>query len=64
MCEHETKSCPRCGGLFECKVGSILLCHCADVQLNETERQFISSQYQDCLCHECLLQMKEESSRQ
>ena len=58
MCEHEKKYCPHCNLLFECKVGSILLCQCATVSLTENERMFIKDRYDDCLCASCITQLK------
>jgi iron complex transport system substrate-binding protein len=37
MCMHEHKICPRCSGLFECKVGSITKCQCYEIQLSIEE---------------------------
>ena len=59
MCLHEPKYCPRCNALIECKVGSILLCQCAAVNLNDAERDFIS-RYDDCLCAKCMNELKAE----
>ncbi|WP_298708516.1 cysteine-rich CWC family protein [Chitinophaga sp.] len=58
MCKHEEKSCPRCGGGFECKVGSIALCQCMTVTLSQEERDYIGTKYADCLCAACLKEMK------
>lgn len=58
MCEHEQKYCPHCNVLFECKVGSILLCQCTPVALTEDERMYIKGRYDDCLCADCLMKMK------
>ncbi|MEN1786340.1 MAG: cysteine-rich CWC family protein [Bacteroidota bacterium] len=60
MPKHEEKFCPRCGTKFECKVGSILLCQCSTVVLNERERKFISERYDDCLCAKCMQELKIE----
>lgn len=60
MACHETKSCARCKSPFECKVGNILQCQCNGITFNETEKAFISENYQDCLCRECLLAIKRE----
>lgn len=60
MCEHEKKYCPRCQAGFECKVGSILLCQCAGVKLDQDDRDYISARYADCLCAACLQEMKSE----
>ncbi len=60
MCEHEQKYCPRCQARFECKVGSILLCQCSAVPLNQDERDYMSGQYNDCLCANCMKDLKAE----
>lgn len=61
MACHETKNCPRCKAPFECKVGSISLCQCNGIELSEEERAYINTHYEDCLCRNCLLQIKYES---
>ncbi len=58
MCQHEQKYCPRCSKPFECKVGSILLCHCSQVILTDEQQNFIGQQYEDCLCINCLAEIK------
>jgi hypothetical protein len=58
MCMHEHKLCPRCSGLFECKVGSVTECQCLQIHLSIEERAFIEDMYDDCLCKECLLELK------
>jgi hypothetical protein len=60
MPRHEEKICPRCQARFECKVGSINLCQCQTVQLNDDERAYIQAQFDDCLCANCLLALKKE----
>jgi len=55
---HEEKNCPRCQNLFECKVGSISICQCTTVILNEAERDDIMDKYDDCLCVNCMLEMR------
>jgi len=54
MAKHEEKFCPRCNRLFECKVGTILNCQCFSVRLNEKERDYLESIYDDCLCSSCM----------
>ena len=60
MRKHETKACPRCNEHFECKSGSILLCHCQTILISPEQLDYISSKYDDCLCHRCLLEMRAE----
>ena len=60
MPKHEIKDCPRCNEPFECKIGSIFLCQCWAVSLNEEERQYVKEKYDDCICAKCLRVEKEE----
>lgn len=60
MCKHEQTFCPRCNGGFECKAGSISLCQCTTVTLTVEERSFIAAKYTDCLCANCLRDLKNE----
>jgi len=57
---HEQKNCPRCNKAFECKVGNITECQCYGVALSAEERAYIDSKCTDCVCRDCLLQMKNE----
>lgn len=58
MNTHELKYCPRCYSTFECKVGNILLCQCNKVNLNEREKEYLSNNYNDCLCSSCIEEIK------
>lgn len=60
MYKHEKKACPRCSIYFECKVGSILLCQCSSVSLTEEESDFMREQYTDCLCADCMIQVRSD----
>lgn len=53
-CKHDRVACPRCGTVYECKVGSINLCQCMSVQLTVEQRQYIGLLYSGCLCADCL----------
>jgi hypothetical protein len=59
MCKHEMKKCPRCSTAFECKVGSVLLCQCTGIEFTDEEKSFIAKNYNDCLCRNCLLSIKQ-----
>ncbi|WP_338069463.1 cysteine-rich CWC family protein [Leptospira montravelensis] len=52
--KHEDKICPHCLRIFECKVGSISLCQCTKVNLSLAEREYLATQYTDCLCYQCM----------
>lgn len=51
------KTCPRCGKSFEC-IHSVD-CWCAKITLNDATRAKLK-QYDNCLCKECLNELKEE----
>lgn len=54
MCHHETKNCPRCKAVFECKPGNIAQCQCYAIKLTAEQRAYIEQRYSDCLCKNCL----------
>jgi hypothetical protein len=58
------KNCPRCKAPFICQPGNVQACQCAGIRLSEAAKQFISSQYTDCLCRDCLLAITVERSSQ
>jgi len=60
MCKHETKKCPRCQSSFECKVGDVTHCQCYGIAMNAEERAFLEERYGDCLCRNCLLELKQK----
>lgn len=60
MIKHESKACPRCGDEFECKTGSIALCQCQTVELDEAQSDYIAARYDDCLCAACLAALRSE----
>lgn len=55
---HEIKYCPRCHHSFQCKVGDISHCDCTSVNLTLEEKAFIETRYNDCLCLNCLKDLK------
>ncbi|MBL1276021.1 MAG: cysteine-rich CWC family protein [Ectothiorhodospiraceae bacterium] len=54
------KCCPRCNEQFECKVVSILSCQCQIVYLTVKQCEYVSDQYDDCLCATCLQVLRSE----
>jgi len=54
MSLHQVVNCPRCGASFECKMGSIAICHCSQVMLTDEQKEYIADQWDGCLCHACL----------
>ncbi len=58
MHKHEEKTCPRCNGTFECKVGDIAHCQCSEQSFTLEEKAFIEDRYNDCLCADCLKDLK------
>ncbi|MBC7915879.1 MAG: cysteine-rich CWC family protein [Pyrinomonadaceae bacterium] len=60
MSKHEIIPCPRCGNRIECKANSYIKCQCSTVQLNLNETQYISENFEGCLCAFCLEDLKAE----
>lgn len=58
--KHEIKNCPRCGEEFECKSNSISLCQCQSVSLSSHQSDYVASRFGDCLCAECLTDLRTE----
>ncbi len=61
MCKHEEKYCPRCKAAFECKVGDVAQCQCSGIGLSAEEKIFLQDRYEDCLCRNCLLELKQRA---
>lgn len=55
--KHEAKACPRCEAIFECKVGDVANCQCAEVPLNYAAKNFLTKTQYDCLCKKCLAEL-------
>ncbi|MDW7693135.1 cysteine-rich CWC family protein [Flammeovirgaceae bacterium SG7u.111] len=59
------KTCPRCHKEFLCNPPDIAHCQCASAKLTPEEREYVTAQNRangitDCLCINCLLEMKQE----
>ncbi|MCO4293703.1 cysteine-rich CWC family protein [Solitalea sp. MAHUQ-68] len=61
MASHEHKFCPRCKAPFECKPGSITQCQCYGISFTAEEKEIISTNFYDCLCRNCLMELKQEA---
>jgi hypothetical protein len=46
--------------MFECKTGTLELCQCTAIYLTQGEREYIRNLYEDCLCIDCLKELKSE----
>lgn len=55
---HEHKTCPRCKQHFECKVGDVANCQCSIFTFTAEEKKFIAERYSECLCANCLNELK------
>ncbi len=55
---HEQKICPRCNQSFECKLGDITHCQCSGTILSIEEIVLIEETYSECLCVNCLKDLK------
>jgi hypothetical protein len=60
MTKHEIIHCERCGKSMECKANAFTKCQCSKVHLNLNEVQYISENYEGCMCAGCLGELKEE----
>ena len=60
MTKHEIIHCERCGKSMECKANAFTKCQCSTVQLTLNETQYVSENYDGCLCGECLLELQKE----
>jgi len=58
--KHEIISCERCGMRIECKANAYTKCQCSKVQLNLNEVQYISENFEGCMCAGCLLELQVE----
>lgn len=58
MPDVQIKICTRCQTQFECKVENIQNCQCTTVSLNQLETQYIAQKYSNCLCINCLKELK------
>lgn len=58
--EHQSiqKTCGHCHASFSCKVNDISHCDCQSVKLSQNELAFIKLNYTDCLCPNCLGNVK------
>jgi hypothetical protein len=61
MTKHEEKRCPRCNACFECKVGNVTECQCYGITLTAEQENFITANYKDCLCRNCLLDIQQHN---
>ena len=52
------KVCPRCGREFVCRKDAPSLCQCAGIVLSERVRAYLKETYKDCLCRECLEEIR------
>ena len=58
--KHEIIPCDRCGKRIECKANSYTKCQCSVVQLTINEVQYISENYEGCMCAGCLVELQAE----
>ncbi|WP_415901162.1 cysteine-rich CWC family protein [Neptuniibacter sp. QD29_5] len=59
MPQHEQATCPMCGSLFECKVGSYFICYCSEIHLTREQAGYLAERWDECLCCKCLNEFKE-----
>lgn len=54
------KTCQKCSESFECNAEDILNCQCFDYRIDKKEGEYIHERYSDCLCGNCLVQLKKD----
>jgi len=60
MTKHEIIACERCGKRIECKANAYTKCQCSNVQLTLNEVQYISENFDGCMCANCLRDLQVE----
>ncbi|HEX8376415.1 MAG TPA: cysteine-rich CWC family protein [Pedobacter sp.] len=60
MSKHEIIPCERCKSRIECKANAYTKCQCSSVKLDLNEVQYVSENFDGCLCAACLLALKDE----
>ncbi len=58
--KHEVIICERCQERIECKANNFTQCQCTRVVLNLNEVQYVSENYEGCLCASCLSELQQE----
>lgn len=62
MKEGIIKYCSRCKAVFECNTGNVEQCQCYTIQLTAKESEYLAKQYKDCLCPNCLKEIREQKN--
>ncbi len=60
MDASKTKACARCKVQITCCVNDIDTCDCTKVPMEKEEHEFIKLLFHDCLCNDCLMDLKKE----
>ena len=63
MLKHEIVACERCGTSIECKANNYTQCQCSSIRLSLNELQFVSENFDGCLCLKCLDDLKTEFAK-
>lgn len=54
------KTCQKCSESFDCKAEDIKNCQCFEFRIDKKEGEYIQARYSDCLCGNCLIQLKKD----
>ncbi len=57
------KSCPRCSRDFECRDDDVFSCACIGVSLSKKEQDWLAANYDNCLCLDCLKEIRKMRSQ-
>lgn len=54
------RTCQRCSTSFDCNVDDIANCQCFSFRIDKNEEEYIHQRFTDCLCGDCLVDLKKE----
>ncbi|MCT4639939.1 MAG: cysteine-rich CWC family protein [Bacteroidales bacterium] len=57
------KECPKCGAEFSCFAETKQRCWCMDVELSEDTLKVLNSDFNGCLCPDCLNELENSAKR-
>lgn len=55
----QIKECPSCKKSFGCNAADIAKCQCSELEIEPEVQNKISLLYSDCLCNDCLANLKQ-----
>jgi hypothetical protein len=56
------KKCSKCETSFVCEAEQITKCHCYTVKLSNEQLKKLKKDFQNCLCHDCLIALTSKTA--